>query len=522
MDNDEINSGNMKEEKLVEKDNLRESDVELERISEQTLEKIKKIKEGDSKKVSSLQTIFSVWNTMIGSSIVSIPYNVYCAGIIPTVIIGLVYGFICYFTCSIVVKLGGKEDEFANIVYNYFNYAFGKRYAKIGKIFQITFNLLINVGATFIYFLIINQNLYPCICLFLKIFNFDLDEEDLTPSFSKFSLLYCALLVAVLVFPLTILKEMTGLVKFNSYGIYFVSVLLIFVIINGFRTIIRDNFHFEYIENIKDDKDRNLFLYGDNPGILCGTLSLGLFCHSVILPLLKNNRNPDNNQRDLFFGYVCVTLTYIIIGIMGYIGFSGHQFESDFKDNWFRFYKSDDYFILLLRILNVVQLVSIFPILFFVVRTQLFSTFFEKYLKSLFHIIIFSIILLFLCIIVLYLCYDILGKLIGIIGASTALVLIYSIAPITNMIYYYKRHQSKEEVIRRIEQNISDADNQDEQDKIKKFWPETMPEPVSLKPVKAFFFYLSMMMIILVGIITFVLQFVHVNIFDIHIEKNDS
>jgi sodium-coupled neutral amino acid transporter 9 len=247
---DNINSGNVNEEKLVKNENERESDVELGRITGKTLEKIKKLEEvPDSKKVSSLQTVFSVWNTMIGSSIVSIPYNVYCTGIIPTVVIGLVYGFICYFTCSIVVKLGGNEEEFANVVYNYFNYAFGKRYAKIGRIFQITFNLMINIGATFIYFLIINQNLYPCLCLFLKIFNCDLDEEDLTPSFSKFSLLYCALIVSVLVFPLTILKEMGALVKFNSYGIYFVSVLLIFVIFNGFLTISKDHFHFEYIDN---------------------------------------------------------------------------------------------------------------------------------------------------------------------------------------------------------------------------------------------------------------------------------
>ena len=519
---DNINSGNVNEEKLVKNENERESDVELGRITGKTLEKIKKLEEvPDSKKVSSLQTVFSVWNTMIGSSIVSIPYNVYCTGIIPTVVIGLVYGFICYFTCSIVVKLGGNEEEFANVVYNYFNYAFGKRYAKIGRIFQITFNLMINIGATFIYFLIINQNLYPCLCLFLKIFNCDLDEEDLTPSFSKFSLLYCALIVSVLVFPLTILREMGALVKFNSYGIYFVSVLLIFVIFNGFLTISKDHFHFEYIENIKDNKDRNLFLYGDNPGILAGTLSLGLFCHSVILPLLKNNRHPENNQRDLFYGYLCVTLTYIIIGIMGYIGFSGHQFESEFQDNWFRFYKSDNYFILVLRLLNVVQLISIFPILFFVVRTQFFSTFFKKYLKSLFHIIIFSFILLFLCIVVLYICYDTLGKLIGIVGASTALVLVYSIAPVINMIYYYKRHQSKEEVKKRIEQNISEADDQEQQEKIRSFWGNLL-EPVRLKPVKAFFFYLSMMLIILVGIITLILQFVEVNFFDIHIKKNDN
>ena len=379
------------EEKLIEgneneNDLIRESNVKMERIIDNTLEKIENLKEGEesgTKKLSSIQIVFSVWNTMI-----------YYTGIIPTILIGFLYGFICYLNCSVVVRLGGKEEEFFKVVYNYFFYGFGPRAAKVGIILQITFNLMINIGATFIYFLIINQNLYPCICLFLKLFNLDIDGEDITPYFDKFSLFYCALLVSLIVFPLTILKEMHILAKFNSFGIYFVSALLIFVIYTGIRTLCTDTFHFEYKENIEGSKDRNLFLFGTNPGIITGTFSIGMFCHSVILPLMKNNKKPENNQRDLFFGYVCVTLTYIIIGIMGYIGFSGSDYSSEFKQNWFIFFKSDNYFILVLRILNVVQLTSIFQILFFVVRKQLFETFFQPDYKSKLSYIIFSCSLL--------------------------------------------------------------------------------------------------------------------------------
>ena len=51
-------------------------------------------------------------------------------------------------------------------------------------------------------------------------------------------------------------------------------------------------------------------------GTLLSALSLGLFSHSVILPLLKNNKKQENNQRDLFCGYLLVTFTYIFIGIL--------------------------------------------------------------------------------------------------------------------------------------------------------------------------------------------------------------
>ena len=126
------NNDNERKENLIDMKNDRESDVKLGRITDTTLDKIKD-KKPKSKKVSSIQTIFSIWNTMIGSTIVSLPFNVYCAGIIPTIVIGLLYGFICYFTCYIVVKLGGKEEEYANIVYNYFDYGFGIKYAKRDK-----------------------------------------------------------------------------------------------------------------------------------------------------------------------------------------------------------------------------------------------------------------------------------------------------------------------------------------------------------------------------------------------------
>ena len=482
---------NNKDLLLVEEE--RDSDVKMGRITDTTYQKIENLKDSQQpiqKKLHSYQTVFSVWNTMIGSSILSIPYNVYCAGIIPTIIIGLLYGFICFLTCSVVVKLGGKEEDFAKIVYNYFYYGFGPKSAKVGKIIQITFNLLMNTGATFIYFLIINQNLFPCICFFLKLFNIDIDGQDLTPH------------------PLTILKEMQCITKFNSAGIYFVSALLIFVIYQGIATLATDNFHFEYKENIEGSEDRNLFLFGENIGLLVGTLSIGLFSHSVILPIMNNNRNQENNQRDLFLGYVLVTLTYIIIGIMGYIGFSGSEFSTTFEKNWFMFFKSDNIFILILRILNVIQLISIFPLLFSVVRKQLFSTFFESYSTKTVPIVIFSFILLSLCVLILYLFYDLLAELISFIGAGAALILVYTISPLTNMIDYYIRHQPKKE-IEKLKANKNEF-----------LIPINFEELKVLNPCKAFIFYMCMIFIISLGIITLLLQIMPVNFFNIKIEKS--
>lgn len=497
------------QEHLIEEN--RESDVKLGRITAITEQKIKDLNEQEKpeeKKLESYRVIFSIWNTMLGSSILSNPYNVYSAGIIPTILFGILYGLICFLSCSVVVKLSGNEEDFSVVVYNYLFYSQGLKAAKIGKYLQIIFNLLMNIGATFIYFLLINQNLYPCLCLLLRLFNVDLDDSDKTPHFDKFSPFYCALIISALVFPLTIKKEIHFLQKMNSLGVIVVLLILGFIIYVGIDSLARDTFHFEYKENKVGIKDRNLYLFGENPGLITGMYSLGLFSHSFILPYMKNNKNPKNNTRDLFIGYLLVTLTFIIIGLMGYIGFSGSKYSTKFEQNFFLFFPSDDYFAFVLRILSVFQLLTIFPILFFIVRTQLFSTFFKSYNNKTTPIIIFSVVLFFFCFLILIFLYDSLADLIGYIGAGTALILVYTLAPLINMIDYYIRHQPAKEI-----------------EKIKEKKDEylifiNVEDLKPLIPWKAFIFYMGMILIIILGIITLLLQIIPSNLFNIKIEKS--
>ena len=109
----------------------------------------------------------------------------------------------------------------------------------------------------------------------------------------------------------------------------------------------------------------------------------------------------------------------------------------------------------------------------------------------------------------LYFCYDLLGTLIAYIGAATALVLIYTIPSIINMINYYIKHQPNEEI-----------------ERIKKEKEELMididtDEIIPLKPWKAFIFYMCMVFIILIGIINLMLQINPINFFRIKIKKSE-
>ena len=62
---------------------------------------------------------------------------------------------------------------------------------------------------------------------------------------------------------------------------------------------------------------------------LMGILGGGFYFHNISLPVIRNSKHPENNARDVFFGYLAVFLCYVICGSLGYYGFSGIKFEDD-------------------------------------------------------------------------------------------------------------------------------------------------------------------------------------------------
>jgi len=274
---------------------------------------------------------------MIGSSVISIPWSTREAGIIPAIILNIIFSVICYYTSSIVVKTGIHDNDFSDTVVRYF----GKKFGPCGRVLQIASNVLLNGGAMCIYFLIIkylkylffSQNLFPILAFILNLFGLKVDmEKDVKPDFGKFSMIYSGIVLCCILFPLLILKKITFLIKINSFGIYFVSVLIFFILYTGVSSLINTNFDFQYLNNEDYALNKHLYLFGTDPFKLAGQLTLGYFSHSFVISILKNSRHQEHNFRNLKLGYMCVCLTYMILGILGYIGFSGKKFKGQLLD----------------------------------------------------------------------------------------------------------------------------------------------------------------------------------------------
>ena len=62
-------------------------------------------------------------------------------------------------------------------------------------------------------------------------------------------------------------------------------------------------------------------------GPLMGILGGGYYFHNIALSVCRNARNPENNVRDVFLGYIATFLTYVLCGSLGYFGFTGSIFS---------------------------------------------------------------------------------------------------------------------------------------------------------------------------------------------------
>ena len=484
-------------ENLLRDTNLKNIEKILEKEEENQTEN------KDIKKNNSLSTIFSIANSIVGTSIMTLPYNVYKTGIIPAIIITIIYDLISFYTCKIYVDYGTKDNDFSLTIEKYFKKFFGQKMSKVGKTIQIFFCTFMATGGFITYFIIMAQNFYPIVCILLKLMGVEIDSNDLKPDFTRFSSIYLGLINCFILFPLCIKKEISCLVFLSSFGCYFVNVLIIYLIYTGIDSIVNNDFKFEYIKNKDNSEIRYLYLLGENPALLAGTLSMGFFCHTAILPILQSNKHQDKNIRDLFLGFCFVGFVYGVCGVLGYVGFSGKEFKADFKDNWLMFFDSDNYLILVFKALMVFHLITAFPILSLIVRIQTLTFFFGSEYPGRKHVIICVLIQLFLCLIIFYFFYDSLAQLLSVFGACASFILVYAFPPAVKMIDYYL---VKKGINLNGENSDLNNDNEDNKKSVKFRFKDIL-------------FFIGHFFFILIGIANVVFQFVPINFFNITLRE---
>ncbi|KAK6034119.1 hypothetical protein COOONC_28377 [Cooperia oncophora] len=120
--------------------------------------------------------------------------------------------------------------------------------------------------------------------------------------------------LAIITFPLMNFKSPTFFTKFNVLGTLSVFYLLTFT---GSKLLECGlNMNFDDPNSIHYAK-----AFSWRFPALTGTLTLSYFIHNAVLTILRNQKNPENNARDLSIGYLLAALCYMFIGFTFYAGF---------------------------------------------------------------------------------------------------------------------------------------------------------------------------------------------------------
>ncbi|RYG55253.1 hypothetical protein EON66_05730 [archaeon] len=249
-------------------------------------------KVGEEQKQNRLQTIASIVNTMMGTTIVALPYGMATTGLaLGAVIIGIM-GVISCFTCLMIMKYGKGYDEFSDMVAHYLG-----RYPRYGA---WLISVAVIVGAAMVYHILMQESLYQLVGTIITAHSPD--------AASHWKRVYAAM-VPLIVYPVCNMKDMSALVKVNSLGFLFLWYTIMFVLYHGFHAMSHSTFSWVASQDPSASfyaPDGSLrIVYGGQStfSALGGMMMLSFFIHNAVQAITKNAQ-PATVRTDVVIAYV--------------------------------------------------------------------------------------------------------------------------------------------------------------------------------------------------------------------------
>ncbi|CAJ0959259.1 unnamed protein product, partial [Mesorhabditis belari] len=359
----------------------------------------------NSGKQNSLVTIFSIWNTMMGTSLLAMPWAMQQAGLALGIFLMISIAGLSLYTAYRVVQspkhlplgVDSTMAEFSDVC----KYLFGKP----GEIISVSFSIAVLLGGVMVYWVLMSNFLYytgnvvyealqpnsttipimenktftcDVYCpenfnekLWPEEYNSLLEETSGAWSFDKFWKLQgtVPIYLAFLTFPLMNFKSPTFFTKFNVLGTISVLYLLIFTASKLFECGINMDFK-------NPTSEHYVKLFSWKFPALTGTLTLSYFIHNAVLTILRNQKNPENNARDLSIGYLLACFCYVFIGFTFFAAFPVQR--SCISDNFLNNFGSGDVLSSTARLFLLFQMITVLPLLMYLIRSQIFYYVFGK------------------------------------------------------------------------------------------------------------------------------------------------
>ncbi|OWF48889.1 sodium-coupled neutral amino acid transporter 9-like [Mizuhopecten yessoensis] len=423
---------------------------------------------------NSIITIFSLWNTMMGTSILSMPWAIRQAGFVTGItLLVLMAGLMLYTSYRILTAVQGMSSDsmsealdFSDVCRHYLG-----RWAQI---LAVVSSLLTLMGGAIVYWILMSNFLYNIVTfIYHKATNSgahnstEISKDYICPHppmgqngsvyLSHNASIYTPphlmwaesashthdstldrvwqeeytvpLFLIAILFPLINFKSPTFFTKFNSLGTISVTYLVIFVAYNASQW----GFHLDL--SVPASSDKHIPMFKGTFAALTGVAALAYFVQNCVISIVRNQKHPENNVRDLVIAYILVGLTYIYMGVMFYSSFpmSKDCIEDNLLNNM-----ADTYALAFVaRIGLFFQMMCVFPLLLYIFRVQFLHTVFGSVWPSLKHVLGLNFCVVAVCVLFAMFLPHI-GSIIGFVGAFCGLS--YAIA-LPCLVYMVIRYQ---------------------------------------------------------------------------------
>nr|XP_032519289.1 sodium-coupled neutral amino acid transporter 9 homolog isoform X2 [Danaus plexippus plexippus] len=280
----------------------------------------------DKNKQSSLVTIFSIWSTIMGSSLLTMAWGVERAGLPAALLLLTVMAGLCLYTAYILIRVNAHHGSSTCEVPALCLLLLGRWWSRIAH----AFSLLVLLGATLVYWLLMANFLFYTVNYFMDVSTSNQTTYDTNLVCPKHEVFMTSpqtpqdpspywglhttvpVYVALIMFPLLCFKNVTFFTRFTSFGTLSVMYLLLFVIVKGWMWGI----------NLKSIDIKWEGLHGArNAAVLSGMLALSFYIHNIIITIMNNNARQEKNGRDLTIAFLLVTVTYTLVGTVFFICF---------------------------------------------------------------------------------------------------------------------------------------------------------------------------------------------------------
>lgn len=292
-----------------------------------------------AKEGNSLRVIFSLWSTMIGSTLLAMPRVVRDAGIVSAVVGTAIVCVSNTYTVQLMEKLGRFHDNNGTAIL-----------VDAGRkvyLFATVVSVIVLLGANTIYMIYICDGLMTL--------------ADIPTTNTKYRPIF-SVGIAAAFFLVGLLKSLKPLFYAAGYAIVIVVFIVAFIIAKASQQLVHGNACDEVME-----EPAEMVWTGFGPFVQnCATMAVSLYIHSLVLPIISLATRPRNNPRDLVVAFIATA-----VSVVGPAALCAYAFRycKDVNGDFLEMFHDPETTVARVAIILLVGIV--FPILLYNARNQL-------------------------------------------------------------------------------------------------------------------------------------------------------